>query len=205
MSSRAIVGFASIRVRPGWSDPHPTSANEWVAKKIERNGRMISKFVAMLDDLEAGGYGRLMYDLMHEDLTEFDVSDFPRTEARAQQSLGSLSIELQFYYNALAERAHDFFDRGNDQNKNYLSKNYFYTEFEKFARSAKRGDNISNVNFGRELKGVWPERYLELVPKDETKTKFKLHRSGKKGEWQYVLGTVKEHREGFTAKTEYSV
>jgi hypothetical protein len=93
-----------FKAHPGWVTPHPTNAREWVPKLIERNGKIISIFKAMMDDLEVGGYGRLMYDIMAEDLTDFTVGDFPRTEARAQQSLGSLSIELQFYYNVLAER-----------------------------------------------------------------------------------------------------
>jgi hypothetical protein len=70
--------------------------------------RGVSIFKAMVDELEAG-YGRLMYDLLQEDLSEFNPWDFPRNEARAQQSLGSLTIELQFYYDVLAERADEFF------------------------------------------------------------------------------------------------
>ena len=184
-----------IKARPGWSTPHPTSANEWVPKLIERNGRLISIFKAMLDDLAAGGYGRLMYDLMAEDLSDFNAWDFPRTEARARQSLGSLSIELKFYYDVLAERADEFFVG------EYLLKSRLYEEFVKFARSAGRAYGISNVKFGRELSKVWPPTLKEPIPKKSGKTRFKLHQAFTGGPWRYVLGTIEEHKAAFTAAT----
>ena len=147
-----------IKTKPGWSTPHPTTANEWLPKLIERDGKMVSIFKIMLDQLKAGGYGRLMHDVMKEDLSDFDAWDFPRTEARARQSLGSLSVELQFYYNVLAERPDEFFM------SEKLLKSFFYTSFTTFARNASRSYKISNVKFGRELSKVWPETLKEPIP-----------------------------------------
>ena len=66
-------------------------------------------FNAITEELEAGGYQAMLYDLLHEDLAGFDVEALPRTEETVEQKLASLrSFDRWAYERAYAGEMSDF-------------------------------------------------------------------------------------------------
>lgn len=60
-------------------------------------------FVAMLKQLDHGGYGALLYDLMHFDLTKTDVRVLPHTAALDQQKEISMNPIDMYWYACLQQ------------------------------------------------------------------------------------------------------
>lgn len=60
-------------------------------------------FVAMLNQLENGGYGTLLYDLLHYDLTKTNIRVLPQTEALNQQKETSMNPVDAYWFACLQQ------------------------------------------------------------------------------------------------------
>jgi hypothetical protein len=67
-----------------------------VAEPLNTHAEDTVYFKAMINQLEAGGYQRLMYELMHTDLTDFDCNKCPKTQARARAIQEVADVEVGF-------------------------------------------------------------------------------------------------------------
>ena len=60
-------------------------------------------FIDMLDQLEHGGYGALLYDLMHFDLKSVDIRSLPDTGALTQQKETSMDPVSMYWFTCLQQ------------------------------------------------------------------------------------------------------
>jgi len=60
-------------------------------------------FVAMLKQMENGGYGALLYDLLHYDLSQTDIRVLPDTAALAQQKESSMDPVSLYWFTCLQQ------------------------------------------------------------------------------------------------------
>ena len=67
-----------------------------MAEPLPTHAEDTKYFGAMVKQMEDGGYRRLMYELMHTDLTDFDCHKCPKTQARARAIQEVADVEVSF-------------------------------------------------------------------------------------------------------------
>jgi hypothetical protein len=85
-----------------WVVPARLSARRYAVNEAS-NAHMGDKayFKALYNEMDNGGLAAMLYDLLRYDLSNFDVLDFPRTQALKEQKIQSLEPFDQWWLNLL--------------------------------------------------------------------------------------------------------
>lgn len=155
-----------------------------------------SYFSAIVEQMQNGGLEALMYDLLHEDLTGFDVRTVPYSGTSFDVKLHSAPAIVQWFYELLCDERTVPDDEGspgapwNPQ----PPRDYLYRDYLDWCRDA-RLPSISKPLFGRSLRKLLPG--LEL---GETRRLIQGNRGGLRLSLRlrcYVLPSLAECRAAF--------
>lgn len=108
-------------------------------------------FSAIAKDMDEGGLSNLLYDLLHTDLSEFEVRDVPKTKALHDQADLSLSPLEAWWLRNLREGTL----LANDESwRTVVPKEELLQEYVSFATAASRGvySELNETSFGIYLK-----------------------------------------------------
>jgi hypothetical protein len=139
-----------------WVVPAALRARRWFVLQVseERIGDH-AYFAAIQDELEAGGYEAMLYDLLRLDLADFEVRAVPQTEALQEQKQHSLKPELAWWQDALT-RGYVFeselgFDDYFQEWREREATEILYASYLKFAKAAHEWRPMNRIMFGRFL------------------------------------------------------
>ena len=121
-----------VKVRDAWS--------EWSG--AVRAKKLSEYFGPLYRQMESGGYEAMLYDLLHEDLSNFDVTAFPRTAALSENVQDSLDSLDSWFYSYLQYG----WTKGTE-----VDKAYFYEKY----RSEQVGRAVGTVKFWKRFKEVF--------------------------------------------------
>ena len=121
-----------------------------VGSHSERNNAYFAEMDKELDD---GGRGRLLHDLLSFDLSQFDIWQVPTTRALLDQKLRSLDPIDDFVFNRIWEGS---LIHGDETWRGFIPKSDLYAEYLKDTTRMGIGRKRSNADFGKRL--------LKLIP-----------------------------------------
>lgn len=150
-------------------------------------------FAQMQRQLNNGGYGRLLHELLHWDLNSADVWKVPSTIALAEQKQESMNNVLKFWFDLLLA-GHIGTSSGWPA---AVLKDELY---QLYIRSAQeRGDRYraSKVDFGRKLSEVHPDGKFHEVRIKATSYDQRSGIAVERREWGYKLGDLRKFRAHF--------
>jgi phage/plasmid-associated DNA primase len=140
-------------------------------------------FDPLWKQMDNGGREAMLHDLLHVDLSGIDLRDFPRTEARLDQIMHSMSTVEKWWLDILQEgrigERSDWVRR--------MGTSWFYTDYSDFARKAGNRYPLTKAQFGKALRDLCPE----------------MERKREKGgsrEWQYHFPPLEDCRRAFEEK-----
>jgi hypothetical protein len=165
---KRIITEPSLVIEPKGIDPYAvpnclhlimSSNQEWVVP-VSMSGRRFAVgdvsnerqndrpyFKALRAEIDNGGLAAMLYDLLHLDLSSFDIFDFPRTEALIEQKVLSLEPFDQWWVGLLEEGRLPQF--GNIENN---PRRALTTSLLEDAKRKVAGMKYwSDVSFGRKL------------------------------------------------------
>jgi hypothetical protein len=91
-----------INGNPGWLVPAGLGERRFATLDVAQTHKEdIPYFRAMVDELNHGGYQRLLYELLNFDLSTVDLRHIPKTEALLDQKIASLSPEDRWWFDIL--------------------------------------------------------------------------------------------------------
>jgi hypothetical protein len=91
-----------INGNPGWLVPAGMDERRFATLDVgEAHKQDIPYFRAIVDELERGGYPRLLHELLTFDLTRVDLRTIPKTDALLDQKIASLSPERAWWLDVL--------------------------------------------------------------------------------------------------------
>jgi len=91
---------------PGWVVPVSFNDRRWVVFEVRDANKEDHAYFAAIDaELDNGGREALLHLLQNLDLTKFDIWDTPKTEARSEQQLRSMSMVEKWWYDCLKDGA----------------------------------------------------------------------------------------------------
>ena len=110
-------------------------------------------FAAIWQELDAGGYEAMLYDLLHMDITRFNVRDVPKTDALQDQKQQSLPIRLAWWQDVLfrgyvydsRHGLEEYFTCWRDRESTSL----LYAAYNAYARAHGERHPLNAVSFGR--------------------------------------------------------
>jgi hypothetical protein len=115
---------------------------------VDRND---AYFAAIRAELAEGGYEAMLYDLLHHDLTGFNVRDFPKTGALVEQRLRSLTGPEAWWYDVLARGR--LLDGSSHEWEPWLSTTRLYEDYLTYARRQRYGSGpVNEATLGKFLK-----------------------------------------------------
>ena len=114
----------------------------------------IEYFKAIQNELDSGGYEALLYDLLNEDLKEFDPRKFPHSSAAFDIKMRSESSVSRFIYDALANGT---FDSEGDEDTwaEIIPKQDLYAFYKGWCMENEETKLQQNI-FGASLKKIIP-------------------------------------------------
>ena len=110
-------------------------------------------FGDMLEQMEEGGYGALLHQLLTYDLSGYDVRKVPRTDALQEQKLFSLGPEEDWWYSKLENGR--LLDNGTDWPE-HIAKDELMKDFIEYSDRFKITRRGSSTSLGRFLHKVCP-------------------------------------------------
>ena len=174
---KAMVTEELLTIEPKGKDPFPVknrvrlivaSNNDWVipAGLKERRfcvldvseSRIQDKeyFQKVVDQMDHGGREAMLYDLLHLDISAFDLKTFPQTQALMDQKIRTMKTAHKFWFERL--RAGSLTDDTDEWDK-IIPTQKLHEAYVQFATTA--GDRYPSIDslFLRELKEVAPNIY----------------------------------------------
>jgi hypothetical protein len=112
-------------------------------------------FAAIKKEMDEGGSAAMLYDLLHEDLSTFDVRTFPKTAALLDQKMRSMSPVLKWWHDKLQRGA-----LSNDEWPESVSRGELATDCMTATRKQWTSQSLRN-----ELVKVLPEGFPENAPR----------------------------------------
>lgn len=168
---------------PGWKVPASYDERRYMILNVS-NARQQDHvyFSAINDELVAGGYAALMYELMHRDISKFNYREALVTEALIDQKIESLPAVEGWWLGILREGKMKFIDSESD-NWISVSNHILYNEYWKFMkRISSRQRILRKDEFGIELR--------RLIPKVEDGNVV-LNKDGRR-----VISLIRDKRSG---------
>jgi len=136
-------------------------------------------FKALQDQLDSGGYEALLYDLLHEDLEDFDARRLPSSLHAFDMKMISANSAQKFIFDVLYEGEHSIALVG------HIPKNQLYQEYRAWCQENEEKALHKNL-FGKELK--------KLIP--SIKNYRGLSSNGRR-EWNYESSGLEKARADF--------
>ena len=130
----------------------------------------IPYFTAIRQQLENGGYEALMYDLMHEDLTNFDPKIMPENFAGFDMKMESASSTDRFIYTSLKEECWDHANAGPCGEIRNLSIDTFYTYYKSWCER-ERQSIVRKEVLGKRLKKIIPGVIVKKTPREQDRAR----------------------------------
>jgi hypothetical protein len=91
-----------MTANPGWVVPASLGARRFLVLQAgNQHIRDFKYFTALVQEMDAGGYEALLHDLLHHDLSNFNVRDVPTTAGLIEQKKLSLEPHMSWWSNAL--------------------------------------------------------------------------------------------------------
>ena len=171
---KAWVTEDQIMIEPKGKDPFPgrnhmrliiASNNAWVvpAGKEERRFFVIDVaenhiqdkeyFGALYRQMESGGREAMLYDLLHMDISGYDLRSFPRTQALLEQIVNSMSSFERYWLDQLYNGS---FGRSDTDWNDPVSVDGFYDCYIEFEQRIGQRHRLSKSQVGKELRKLCP-------------------------------------------------
>jgi len=116
--------------------------------------------------LENGGYEALMYDLLHEDLSDFDPKIMPENYAGFDMKLESASSIDRFVYASLKEGCWDHANAGPSETLKDLPIDRFYDHYKTWCEREKQ-TVLRKEQVGKRLRTLIPGMTTKRTPREE--------------------------------------
>lgn len=151
-----------------------TDRRYYVLDALPMAAREVEKLRVAIDaQMEAGGLGGLLYDLLHMDLSGFNIRHIPQTEALAQQKELSMSTEQTWWANKLysGELIGDHFEWTKPLPCKLLTDDYYNYH----QRSRSNGRPLPESVLGRFIQDSVPvEQGRTLRVNDDGRAKYRF-------------------------------
>jgi hypothetical protein len=148
-------------------------------------------FRAIWTELEAGGYGAMLHDLLHFDLTGFQVRRVPRTAALNEQRLLSLDTPTAWWCDVLHE---GHVDSNGTEWAEFVPTEALYLSYSVYARKRHEYRLMDRAQLGKFLHSMGGRRERPVAH-----VAFGGRQRG------YRFGTLANARAAFTAKTRLDI
>ena len=176
-------------------------------------------FGAIWEQMEAGGYAAMLYDLLHIDVTTFNVRRVPVTDGLQQQKMLSLDTNKSWWLDVLHRGyvfrsklgLEDFFSKWHDE----VATELLYASYADFAEKRRDRHPLGREMFGKFMVslGTKPQRLRKLaVGEHMTDASNASGGTTRKAEPilhprppAYHLGALAEARAAFTGFTKLPV
>ena len=157
-----------------WVVPAGTDERRFFVLDVSPQKR---KYFAYFDALENearnGGVGAMLHELLHRDLTGFNVRDVPATAALLDQKVQSLRGVEAWWYGALADGScpATVYDKIEQNTQDWageikVSRDVLYADYLEFSKRMKEFRPKTKEEFGKFLRKVLP-RLREERPRQE--------------------------------------
>jgi hypothetical protein len=167
-------------------------------------------FTAINEELENGGYEAMLYDLLHYDISKFNVRAVPETAALQDQKTRSLSTDLA-WWNCVLHRGYVYESKlGQEEHfvqwHEWEATRVLYKSYSEFAKSRHERQMMDESGFGRFMvklatpkqkrKGVVGEHMCPKLGRDRSELVTDRVPHG------YAVGTLDQARAAFEAYTK---
>lgn len=167
----------------GWVVPAGMDERRFCVLDVAAHSAQNRTYFAELDaQMKGGGYERLLYDLLHFDLSSVDLSRIPQTKALLEQKLRSLDQIDEFWFNRLYE--------GGDWPCQVVCAD-LYAEYIKAAAQIGVSRKRSAAEFGKRL--------AKLAPLRKCRPSREVAPGVVRQVWCYEMPTLDVCREAFDA------
>ncbi len=168
-------------------------------------------FKAISTQLNDGGYEALLYDLLHEDLTDFDPRRLPASNNAFDIKMLSADSAERYIYEVLVEGGFSIGGGGDDKNNKKadtkrtdspawqgpIPKEDVYADYSNWCSKTGEGKTVNAAMFGRVLKKLIPSvEDTRCKPQPEAKSRIYCY------EFPSLEDTRKEFCKSFKAKYE---
>jgi phage/plasmid-associated DNA primase len=115
-------------------------------------------FAAIQAELNSGGYGAMLYDLLHHDICNFNVRHVPETAALQSQKMHSMPTEQMWWANVLHRRyvyeselgQEDYFGKWYE----WMATDVLYASYSRFAKAQNERHTMGRETFGKFMTAV---------------------------------------------------
>lgn len=166
-------------------------------------------FQAIVDELKAGGYAAMLYELQHRDISGFNIRKIPKTTGLNNQKIESLKTHESWFVDALSRG----YVLESQCGLSYefrkwiktVTTDLLYESYIQFAKAKHEKRPLSRAWFGRwftgtlKIKGARPIGCHAVGEERGEKGVGRI--IYKKHPTCYVLGTLKQARDAFLEKT----
>jgi hypothetical protein len=122
-----------------------------ITEPLNAHAEDTAYFSAMMKQMKAGGYQRLMYELMHTDLAEFDCNKCPKTQARARAIQEVADVEVSFMIDmAMTLELWDYREDGFLKSETLIPCALLRDQFFKYAGSRRLNSRSTETRLGIE-------------------------------------------------------
>ncbi|MFO7666273.1 MAG: DUF5906 domain-containing protein [Desulfobacterales bacterium] len=151
-------------------------------------------FSSIYEEMENGGRAAMLFDLLHYDISNFDLRNFPRREALLDQITQTMSSVKKFWFEQLRHGGIiSISDQSNDHSSTDWPDTYncakLYKSYLEFASTIGERYKPIDKQFGKQLR--------ELCPAIKRKKKL--------GVWHYFLPTLSECRAHFESLVKIKI
>jgi hypothetical protein len=143
-----------VNGNPEWLVPAGMDERRFATLDVgEKHKRDIPYFRAIVRELEGGGYGRLMHELMTFDLSGVDLRTIPKTEALLDQKFETLSAFEKWWLTTLREGR---LPGGCDEDNACPVKAFYQRYLDHSAMIHHRSPRSIETQFGMSLRKMMP-------------------------------------------------
>jgi hypothetical protein len=153
-----------------WAVPAGLHARRFCVLKVSASRKNDHDyFAAIMAELEAGGYEAMLHELLHYDLTNFNIRDVPFTIELSEQKKHSLDIPMQWWLDVL-QRGYVFRSKlGLEETFHVwtedIATELLFASYTEFSKGRREHHPLSRETFGRFMRqiGARPRRLQNAI------------------------------------------